>query len=69
MDPIFAFEGEILERYERNRQLIDLECIPNDIKLAIFNEYMRVQPATRKELYKYFIRANAGEMIHSLGDF
>lgn len=69
VDPVFSFTGDDLERYERNRRLIDLSCIPDVIKGRIASSYLGLRPAPRGNVYKYLMKVREADLLSSAGDF
>lgn len=63
-------DSNMLRRYERNRQLIDLSCIPDDVKIRIQEEYKKEKnPVGHKELTKYFMDKNLRELYGAINEF
>ena len=48
--PEELFEGELLRNYKRNETLIDLECIPDSIKINIKTRYESEQYTGRERM-------------------
>jgi len=57
------------KNYDRNRLLIDLECIPEDVKLAVINEYNTVNVSDGKNLFSYFMKNRLKNLMTDLPDF
>jgi hypothetical protein len=55
--------------YNRNKLLIDLTCIPEDVKQRIIKAYEETKPAPRSRLLNYFISKKLTNMIDVIGDF
>ena len=53
-----TFNEEQQKNYERNRQLIDLNCIPKELESNINREFDNVEVATRDKILGYFINKN-----------
>jgi hypothetical protein len=68
-DPVFNFTGEVLERYERNRLLMDLSMIPVPVKAKIANQFLTNAPKPRSGLYNYFVNSRLPELITETGAF
>ena len=50
------FTEEQEKNYNRNRKLIDLSCIPQNIEDKINDEFLNVKVATRDKILGYFIK-------------
>jgi hypothetical protein len=55
--------------YTRNRTLIDLNCIPEDITKSILDTYQQAKGKPRNNLLNYFIEKKLKNLIECLGDF
>ena len=57
------------KNYERNRQLIDLNCIPKELESNINREFDDVKVATRDKILGYFINKKLKTLIESIDEF
>ena len=64
-----TFTEEQQKNYDRNRQLIDLNCLPKDIEDKINNEFNDVKVATRDKILGYFINKKLKTLIESIDEF
>jgi len=55
--------------YQRNKMLIDLTQIPEDIKLAIVEEYEKPVNGKRSKLFNYFFKHNLKNLMESINEF
>jgi len=55
--------------FARNRQLIDLECIPEKIKSQVLESYEEQANKKRPDLLNYFISNRLRNLTESIGDF
>ncbi len=60
---------EIVRNYSRNKNLIDLDCIPVDIQTNILKEFTEASCGDRSKLLTYFIENKLKELTDSIGDF
>ena len=60
---------EMLRNYQRNKTLIDLDCIPNDLKVRILDEYQKAPNGDRSKLLNYFIQKRLKNLMNDIGDF
>mgnify|MGYP006290259581 CR=1 FL=1 len=55
--------------YQRNRILVDFDCIPLDIRSAVINSYKEQGNRDKSKLLNYFIENKMKNMIELIGDF
>ena len=60
---------EQLRNYQRNKTLIDLDCIPKDVKREIMIEYRKPPKGERSNLLNYFIQKRLRNLMNDIGDF
>ena len=60
---------EVVRNYSRNKNLIDLECIPVDIQTNILKEFSEAPCGDRSKMLTYFIENKLKELTDSIGDF
>jgi len=61
--------SETKKYYDRNKQLIDLECIPENIQKSIINTYNNYIVPSRSKLLPYFIKNKLKSLMENIGDF
>ena len=59
----------INKNYNRNRKLIDLNYIPQNIEDKINNEFNDVKVATRDKILGYFINKKLKTLIEVIDEF
>lgn len=65
-----AISTEMLQRnLARNRQLIDLANIPEDISSQILEEYHNQANKPKKDLFNYFVKFRLKNLTEAIGDF
>ena len=69
LDPEEFCTEEMLRNYQRNKTLIDLDCIPNDLKVRILDEYQKAPNGDRSKLLNYFIQKRLKNLMNDIGDF
>ena len=57
------------ERWERNKKLIDFDCIPKEISDAIVDEYAKEKTPKQGQLLNYFISKKLKFLMENIGDF
>ena len=70
-DPsVFCNTKEKLDNYERNKTLIDLECIPDDLRSQILNEFTSLNSNDKTKLsVDYFVEHKLVSLMNNLEDF
>ena len=69
LEPTDYCSDEMLRNYQRNKTLIDLECIPSDLKVKILEEYQNAEHGDRSKLLNYFIKKRLKNLMNDIGDF
>ena len=62
-------DSEMLRNYHRNKQLIDLDCIPRDIQDKIVEEYEKGPHPEDPNLFNYFIKKQLKHLMESISEF
>lgn len=62
---------ELLRNWDRNKQLVDLDCIPLDVTRDILKEYKAVEKSknTTRSVYNYMIAAKMRQLVNYLDEF
>ena len=63
------FTEEEEKNYNRNRKLIDLSCIPQELEDKINNEFLNVKVASRDKILNYFITKKLKTLIEVIDEF
>jgi hypothetical protein len=61
--------SETSKYYERNKRLIDLSCIPQELEETIINKYKNYKIPSRSKLLPYFIEHKLKSLMSNIGDF
>ena len=70
MSPEQFCRDEVTKRqYERNRQLIDFNYIPEEVEKTIIDSYESNLPHKRGKLYPYFAMHGLNDMLDRIGEF
>ena len=64
-----TFTEEEQKNYNRNRKLIDLNCIPQELEDKINNEFLNVKVASRDKILGYFINKKLKTLIEVIDEF
>ena len=58
------------ERWKRNKNLIDFDCIPQEISTAIIDQYSKEKDKQKQgQLLNYFITRKLKYLMENMGDF
>ncbi len=69
LDPVMWASGEQMARYEQNKRLIDLKCVPQDIQDAILDKYNSEHTGSRSQIQPYLISNKLVDLLSNIGDF
>ena len=69
LEPTDYCSDEMLRNYQRNKTLIDLECIPSDLKVKILEDYQNAEHGDKSKLLNYFIKKRLKNLMNDIGDF
>ena len=64
-----TFNEEEQKNYERNKTLIDLNCVPKELEDKINREFDNFEVATRDKILGYFINKKLKTLIESIDEF
>ena len=64
-----TFNEEEQKNYDRNKQLIDLSCVPKEFEDKINREFDNFEVATRDKILGYFINKKLKTLIESIDEF
>jgi hypothetical protein len=60
---------ETLLRYNRNKKMIDLSQVPNNLKEKILEEHSKEKDTGRKHLFNFFVKKKLKNLITDIQDF
>jgi hypothetical protein len=63
------YEDTAKSGFSRNQVLIDLKCIPEDIRNSIIHTYDNTKPAPRSKLLTYFMEKKLKNLMEVIGEF
>ena len=64
-----TFTEEQQKNYERNRRLIDLNCVPKELEDKINREFENIEVTTRDKILGYFINKKLKTLIEVIDEF
>ena len=69
LDPDMYCDAEMLRNYNRNKMLIDLDEVPESIRINITEQFETTVVGDRKRLLTYFINHRLKNLTESLSEF
>lgn len=67
--PKSEWDAVVARNFARNKAMIDLSCIPDNIKQQILDKYDEESGKDRSQLFKYFIKYKLKNLTEHIGDF
>lgn len=68
-DGIVVLDKTADRNFLRNKQLVDLSSIPNDLTQAIIDKYHQESNKSRDKLFNYFIKFKLKHLMENVGEF
>jgi len=68
-DPSDVFEGEELRNFYRNKSLIDLKEVPEEISDSVYVQLENQASKDRSQLFNYFIKHKLKNLTENLNEF
>lgn len=62
-------DANTIQKWERNRKLIDFECIPEQVYDEIIHRYETTESSPRGKMYPYFAQHGLNEMLDHITEF
>lgn len=69
LEPEQFCDDRMLRNYHRNRQLIDLSCIPNEVKERVLSLYEEQNGKNRQHLFNYFVDKKLKHLLEAINEF
>lgn len=69
LEPEQFCNDEMMRNYQRNYNLINLDCIPEALDKEIVEVYEGAESGDRSQLLNYFIKNRLKELMNNIGDF
>lgn len=66
---IGLLDGEDYRNYKRNKQLVDLSLVPENIRKQVIDKYHEENGKDRSKLFNYFISFKLKNMMEHVGEF
>jgi hypothetical protein len=69
MQPETFCSGEMLRNYHRNKMLVDLDCIPDDLQKQITSTFATYTRNSRSKIFNYFIEHRLRQLTEAISEF
>ena len=69
LEPEQFCNDEMMRNYQRNFNLINLDCIPEPLEEKILDEFDGASSGDRSQLLNYFVKNRLKELMTNIGDF
>ena len=69
LDPNMYCDSEMLRNYNRNKQLVDLDDIPESIRINISKQFETIKVGSRRRLLTYFVNHRLKNLTENLSEF
>ena len=70
-DPSVFLDEKTTRYYERNRVMIDLTCIPEEVRADVLSQFaaQEAKSKDRSKLFNYFIKMNLRHLMTDISQF
>jgi hypothetical protein len=65
----FCITDTMMRGYKRNQLLVDLDCVPENIKENIVKVFEETKPGTKQKMLNYFIQNRMKYLIEVIDEF
>lgn len=69
LEPEQFCNDEMMRNYQRNYNLINLDCIPDALETEIMESFEGAESGDRSQLLNYFVKNRLKELMNNIGDF
>jgi hypothetical protein len=69
MQPEQYCQGEMLRNYHRNKMMVDLDCVPEELQNEIVSKYAEYQRNPRSKIFNYFIQHKLRQLTEAISEF
>ena len=69
MQPEQYCQGEMLRNYHRNKIMVDLDCIPEDLQSNIMNAFTTYNRNPRSKIFNYFVEHRLRQLTEAISEF
>ena len=69
MQPEQYCQGEMLRNYHRNKMMVDLDCIPNDLQEKIVDAHATYKYNPRNKIFNYFVQHKLRQLTDAISEF
>jgi hypothetical protein len=69
LEPEAYCQGEMLRNYHRNKMMVDLDCIPEELQKQIVEAYATYKYNPRNKIFNYFIEHRLRQLTEAISEF
>jgi 5'-3' exonuclease len=69
IDNIDSLEGSLYRNYQRNKKLIDLKEVPEEISYKVLDSYQAQENKGRDKMFNYFIANKLKHLMENINEF
>ena len=69
MQPEDYCQGEMLRNYHRNKMMVDLDCIPEELQSEIVDAFTTYNRNPRSKIFNYFIQHKLRQLTEAISEF
>ena len=69
MQPEDYCQGEMLRNYHRNKMMVDLDCIPDDLQSDIVAAFTTYNRNPRSKIFNYFVEHRLRQLTEAISEF
>jgi hypothetical protein len=69
LEPEAYCQGEMLRNYHRNKMMVDLDCIPEELQKQIVEAYATYKYNPRNKIFTYFIEHRLRQLTEAISEF
>jgi len=59
----------MLRNYHRNKMMVDLDCVPEELQTEIVSKYNEYQRNPRSKIFNYFIQHKLRQLTEAISEF
>lgn len=68
-DPSVFCTDEMMRNWKRNNELVNLDCIPNDLQNKILEEYKKPFNSSNNRMFDYFVKKRLKKLMKDINQF
>lgn len=69
LEAAYPQDQNLFERFKENEIMIDMECIPDDIKSKVLDHFDNYKLPARGRIYSYFVKSGLSKLMNNINEF